>query len=62
MTVSTGGRPGLFHGVTRPAHPVGNILAKVWYAPRSDLFLVAVPAFAFQKFLVCPVREGDPIL
>jgi hypothetical protein len=61
MTVLAGGRTSLFHGVTRPAHPMGDILAEIRDASCSDVFPVTVLAIAFQVFLVRPVREGDAV-
>jgi hypothetical protein len=61
MTVLAGGRSGLFHGMTRFAHPVGHILAKVGYMPRTDLFSVTLLALAFHITLVCPVWKRDAI-
>lgn len=61
MTVLAGGWSGLFHGVTRPAHPVGSILAEAWNMTGSNLFPVTLLAIAFVVVLVCPVREGDAV-
>lgn len=62
MAVFAGGGASHLHGVTGSAHPVGNILAEIWYLARPDLFSVALLAIAFQIILVCPVRKGDPVL
>jgi hypothetical protein len=61
MTILAGGWPGLFHGMTRSAHPVGHILAKVGYMPRTDLFSVTLLAIAFQVALMLTVWEFDAI-
>ena len=62
VTVPAGSGAGLLHGVARPAHPVGDILAKAGYTACPDLFFVALPAFAFHVALVGPVRKADAVL
>jgi hypothetical protein len=61
VTVLAGGRSGLFHGMTRSAHPVCDILAKVGYMPRTELFSVTLLTIAFQVALMRPVWKCDAI-
>ena len=59
MTVPAGGGSGLSYGMTRPAHPVGYVLAEIRYL--SNLFSMALFAVAFHVSLVRPVGKGDAI-
>jgi hypothetical protein len=62
VTVLAGGRPLLFHGVTGPAEPVGDVLAEIRDMACPVIFPVALFAIAFHVTLVRPVGEYDAVL
>jgi hypothetical protein len=63
VTIRTGSRPGIFHGMACFAEPVGHILAKAFYATRHfTCFSVTLLAIALQVGLVFFMRKGDSVL